>query len=50
MNDKSKKRFEFLKSLYYAAPLSEPLFAELKQLAKKYDRKMSKFLETSPLA
>lgn len=50
MNDKSKERFEFLKSLYYAAPLSEPLFAELKQLAKKYDRKMWNYLENDPTA
>ena len=43
-------RFNHLKSLYRAAPLAVPDFEELKQLAKKYDPKMAKYLDENPNA
>lgn len=45
MENDSKTRYSFLKSMYYAAPLSQPDFDELKRLAKRYNRKFYDYLE-----
>lgn len=42
-----RNRFNFLKSLFYQAPLSEPEFNELVQLAELFDKKMAKCLKTN---
>lgn len=50
MNDENKKRFEYLKSMYRAAPLSDADFEELKRLAKRYSKAMYEYLTTDELA
>lgn len=42
-----RSRFNFLKSLFHQAPLSEPKFNELVQLAERFDKKMAKYLKTN---
>ena len=40
-----RNRFNFLKSLFHQAPLEEPEFNELVNLAKRFDKKMAKYLD-----
>ena len=41
----SRDRFNYLKALYYQAPISDSAIRELKTLAKKFDPKMAKWLD-----
>ena len=50
MENNNKTRYNFLKSMYYAAPLSQPDFDELKRLAKRYNRKFYDYLENDETA
>jgi len=43
-----KQRFKFLKSMRYAAPLSEADTAELKKLASRFDKKYAKWMDENP--
>lgn len=44
----SLTRFNYLKTLFRAAPLSESKLSELKALAKKFDPKMAKWIDEHP--
>lgn len=39
-----RNRFKYLKTMFRQAPLSEPAFNELIQLANHFDKKMAKYL------
>ena len=41
-------RFNYLKTLFRVAPLSESKLSELKALAKKFDPKMAKWIDEHP--
>ena len=41
----SRDRFNYLKALYYQAPISDSAIRELKTLAKKFDPEMAKSLD-----
>ena len=50
MENDNKTRYNFLKSMYRAAPLSDADFDELKRLAKRYNRKFYDYLENDETA
>ena len=41
----SRDRFNYLKTLFHQAPISDSAIRELKTLAKKFDPKMSKWMD-----
>ena len=41
----SRDRFNYLKALYYQAPISDSAIRELKTLAKKFDPEMAKWMD-----
>ena len=41
----SRDRFNYLKTLFHQAPISDSAIRELKTLAKKFDPKMAKWLD-----
>lgn len=41
----SRDRFNYLKTLYYQAPISDSAIRELKTLAKKFDPEMAKWMD-----
>ena len=41
----SRDRFNYLKTLYRQAPISDSAIRELKTLAKKFDPEMAKWLD-----
>lgn len=47
MANTSRKRFDLLASLFYAAPLPKAEFDELIQLAEKFNPKMAKYLKAN---
>ena len=42
-----RNRFNHLKTLFWQAPLPEPKFNELIQLADHFDKKMAEYLKTN---
>ena len=42
-----RNRFNHLKTLFYQAPLPEPKFNELIQLADRFDKKMAEYLKAN---
>lgn len=43
-----RKRFEFLKTMYRAAPLPDAEKTELKKLAQRYDKKYAEWMDENP--
>ena len=43
-----RDRFNYLATMWYAAPLSDAEFEELKELAKKFNPKMFKYMQENP--
>ena len=41
----SRDRFNYLKTLYHQAPISDSAIRELKTLAKKFDPEMAKWMD-----
>ena len=44
----TRTRFNHLKTMFHQAPLTMPELEELKSLAKKFDKKMAKWMDENP--
>lgn len=42
-----RNRFKYLKTMFHQAPLREPKFNELAQLAERFDKKMAEYLKAN---
>ena len=42
-----RNRFKYLKTMFHQAPLREPEFNELVQLADRFDKKMAEYLKAN---